>query len=553
VAIKGLGGYHVACDATAGAAVDELRRRKGREARPFALMVRDLDQARALCDLDEGGARLLRSRERPIVLLPRRAGGPVASGVAPGVGTLGLMLPYTPLHALLMGRLAVPIVLTSGNLSDLPMFYRDDEADEGLAAIADATLAHDRPIAWRCDDSVVRWTGRRAIPIRRSRGFAPRPLSIASSRPIAALGGHLKNAFCLVKGDRAILSHHIGDLDELEAMRSLRATLAHYERLFAIAPAVIACDLHPDYASTHVGRELAESRGLPIVAVQHHHAHAASVMAEHGLAGPALGISLDGTGLGADGTVWGFEFLAIDGASLERLGHLETVRIPGGESAVREPRRMALAWLRAAYGGELPRLDLPLLTGLDPASWQVLERMLAAGVNAPLGSSAGRLFDAVAAILGIREQAQFEGQAAMELEAIASAGPAEAFPVEIGEGAGGAFAVKFGAAVRQIAEARSRGEDASHLSARFHRTVIAAIVAGAVRTREQRGLETALLSGGSFQNAILLDGAHEALEAAGFAVYTNERVPPNDGGLALGQAWVAARTPLSELAASPRP
>ena len=544
VAIKGLGGYHLACDATSEAAVAELRRRKGREARPFALMVRNVEAARSLVDLAPGAERLLASRERPIVLVPRRtaAAAGVADAVAPGIPLLGVMLPYTPLHALLTARLACPIVLTSGNLSDLPMCFRDDEAGTVLAPIADGLLRHDRPIAWRCDDSVVRWTGARAVPIRRSRGYAPRPLAVApaAARPLLAMGGHQKNAFCLLRGGQAFMSHHIGDLDEFEAARSLRETVSHYERLLAITPAAIACDLHPDYESTRFARERAAALGLPLVAVQHHHAHAASVMAEHRLAGPALGVILDGTGFGTDGTIWGFEFLGVDGARMERLGHLEPVRLPGGEAAVREPGRMALAHLAAAYDGELPALDLPLLTSLDPARWAVLERMLATGINAPLAASAGRLFDAVAAILGGRERAQFEGQAAMELEGIARPGPAEPLPVALVGAPDAAFTIAFAPAIRALAEARAGGGDSGLLSARFHATVVAALVLGAERARETHGLERVVLSGGSFQNAILLDGAVAALERAGFATFTNERVPPNDGGLALGQAAVAA-------------
>lgn len=539
VAIKGVGGFHLACDAAHEAAVERLRAGKERSEKPFALMVPDLATARRLCELDAAAERLLAAPERPVVLLPRRPDAAVAPGVAPGGALLGLLLPYSPLHELLMEQLGRTIVLTSGNRGGEPMAIADDEAVAGLGGLADGFLTHDRPIAVRCDDSVVRWTGRRMIPIRRSRGWAPRPVKVGrTGRPVLALGGHEKNTFCLLQEGRATLSHHIGDLDTVEAIRDLRSALSHYQRLLDFTPQAVACDLHPDYASTGLARELAAGRGLPLVQVQHHHAHVLSVLAEHELAGPALGIVLDGSGLGTDGTVWGFEFLEVDGGRMARLGHLEQVRLPGGEAAVREPWRMALAWLLQAWNGELPALDLPVLAA-EPRARHAVERLVARGIQAPLASSAGRLFDAVAALLDLRRCVSFEGQAAMALEALAAAGPARPYPFALEPTADG-FLLRFSPAVRALAEEAAAGGDPGWIAARFHRTLVDSLVAGAHRAREERGLERVVLAGGCFQNALLLDGAHGALAAAGFAVLVPSSVPPNDGGLALGQAVAAA-------------
>jgi hydrogenase maturation protein HypF len=540
VAIKGLGGFHLACDAAQEIAVDRLRAGKGRGDKPFALMVPDLATASRLCELDETAERWLAAPERPVVLLPRCPGAAVAPGVAPGGALLGLLLPYSPLHSLLMERLGRPIVLTSGNRSGEPMAVEEDEAVARLGDLADGFLTHDRPIAVRCDDSVVRWTGRRVIPIRRSRGWTPRPVKVGfeTVRPVLALGGQEKNTFCMLRAGDAVLSHHIGDLDTVEAIRDLRSALSHYQRLLDFAPQVVACDLHPDYASTNLARELAARGDLPLVPVQHHHAHVLSVLAEHRLAGPALGIVLDGSGLGTDGTVWGCEFLAVAGARMARLGHLERVRLPGGEAAVREPWRMAVAWLLQAWGGELPALDLPVLAA-EPRARRAVERLVAHGIQAPLASSAGRLFDAVAALLGLRRRASFEGQAAMELEALAAAGPAPPYPFAL-EAAADGFELCFSPAIRALAEEAAGGGDPGRISARFHRTLVDALAASARRAREEHGLELAVLAGGCFQNALLLEGARDALAAAGFKVLVPVSVPPNDGGLALGQAVAAA-------------
>ncbi|MDX1661090.1 MAG: carbamoyltransferase HypF, partial [Gemmatimonadota bacterium] len=557
VSIKGLGGYHLACDATDEEAVARLRRRKRREAKPLALMVADPGAARRLGHVEFAAEDALSSIRRPIVLLPKREGSGLAPSVAPDVPTVGVMLPYTPLHSLLMEAYGGPLVMTSGNLTDEPMAYEDHEALERLGGIADGFLTHDRAIVMRCDDSVVRWTRRRPLMIRRARGYAPQPvfLSPPTPRPVLALGAHQKNAIALAREGHAFVSHHLGDLDTPEAVAALEEAAAHYERLFEIEPEMVACDLHPDYRSSRLAAEIAEARDLPLVRVQHHHAHAMSVAAEHGWTDPFLGISLDGTGLGTDGTIWGFEFLAVDGSEMRRLGHLQTVPMPGGEAAVKSPWRMACAWLTVAFG-EVPELPLGFLERLDRERWGVLERAVERGINAPLCSSAGRLFDAVATICGLRDEADYEGQPAIELEGEAARvlDPVEGelptpWPFEVvepapwdGEGDSGAegFEVRLAPAVGSIAEALAAGSDVPDVAARFHATVVAAIVRGAERAREREGLETVALSGGTFQNAIVLERSIDALSSRGFDVRINEAVSPNDGGIALGQVAVAA-------------
>ncbi len=560
VSVKGLGGYHLACDATAEDAVARLRRRKHRKAKPLAVMVADVEAARALGEVEPAAEAALTSIRRPIVLLPKGAGSSLAPSVAPDVPTVGVMLSYTPLHALLMEAFGGPLVMTSGNLTDEPMAYEDGEALERLGGIADAFLTHDRPIVMRCDDSVVRWTRRRPLMIRRARGYAPQPvfLSPPAGTPVLAVGAHQKNAICLAREGHAFVSHHLGDLDTPEAVAALEEAVSHYQRLFEIEPEVVACDLHPDYRSSRLAEEIARSRGAPLVRVQHHHAHAMSVAAEHGLDEPFLGVSLDGTGLGTDGTIWGFEFLEVDGGRMRRLGRLEPVPMPGGEAAVKSPWRMACAWLTAAYG-ELPDLRLGFLQRLDRDAWTVLERAVEQGVNAPLCSSAGRLFDAVATIAGLRDEAEYEGQPAIELEGEAARvldpvdGPLpEPWPFEVAdarledregyelEPARDGFEIRFTPAIRAIAGALADGGEVPTVAARFHATVVAAIVAGVERARERTGLGTVALSGGTFQNAIVLERSIDALIRTGFEVHINERVSPNDGGIALGQAAVAA-------------
>lgn len=542
VAVKGLGGYHLACDAASAAAVAALRRRKHREAKPFALMVPDLETAGRLCQVSPEEAALLSSPRRPIVLLRRRREAALAPALAPGHSTLGLMLPYAPLHSLLLDAFArrapgrpAAIVLTSGNRSDEPIAYEDEEARARLAPIADAMLSHNRPIHMRCDDSVTRIAAGGEQPLRRSRGYAPEPLqlNLTAPRPILAVGGHQKNTFCLLRGREAVLSHHIGDLENLETLRSFREGVRHFQQLFAIAPAAVAYDLHPEYLAT----KEALAMELPKIGVQHHHAHIASVLAEHGLEGPVIGVAADGTGYGADGAIWGGELLIATLADYTRAGHLAYVPLIGGAAAVRQPWRVAVAYLAQAYGPDFATLDIPFVRGLDQAELRLLLRMAERGVNSPPTSSMGRLFDAAAALIGLHGEACYEGQAAVALEQIAE--PAdEGYPWAIDGGE--PFQLDISPAFRAIVADLRAGAPAGLIAGRFHATVAACLAESCRRLRERSGLSTVALSGGVFQNRLLLERLVALLEADGFRALTNRRVPPNDGGLALGQAAVAA-------------
>lgn len=536
LAVKGLGGFHLAVDAFDPEAVARLRVRKRREEKPLAVMSPDLAAVRTYALVTEEDARLLSAPERPIVLLRKRPSGPLAAGVAPRNRWVGVMLPYTPLHHLLLAEGFPALVMTSGNLSEEPIAADNEEALARLSGIADAFLLHDRGIVRRCDDSVVRRVAGKTRVVRRARGYVPRPVFLARRLPpLLAVGAELKNTVCLVKGDRAFLSPHIGDLENLATYEAFCETIAHLERILDIRPEILACDLHPDYRST---RWAEEQRGLPLRRVQHHHAHIAACMAEHGLEGPVIGIACDGTGYGPDGTVWGGEVLAADTAGFERLAHLACVPMPGGAAAIREPWRMAVSHLRAAYGSEFSRLDLPLLAETGEERVRVAAAMAAGGVNAPLTSSAGRLFDAVAAILGLRRRVAFEGQAAMELEMEAAEGVEEAYDTEWEEGE--PRRILPAPLVRAVVEDFRRGRPAAEISARFHNGLVRLFVRLCRRIRKERGLARVVLSGGVFQNALLLEGLLRGLAAEGFAVYSHEQVPANDGGIALGQALVAA-------------
>jgi hydrogenase maturation protein HypF len=540
VAVKGLGGYHLAVDAGSQAAASTLRARKHREDKPFALMVADLAAARELCEVDETGESLLASGRRPVVLLPRRAGAPVAGAVAPGNRQLGIMLPYTPLHHLLLAEVGRPVVLTSGNVSDEPIAYTDDDALARLAGIADAFLTHDRAIHIRTDDSVVRPLRGRETLLRRSRGYAPEPLGLTARlpRPVLACGAELKNTFCLAVENRAFVSHHIGDLENFETLRSFTEGIGHFRRLFDTEPEVVAYDLHPEYLSTKYALDL---DGVDLAGVQHHHAHIASCLADNGEEGPVIGVAFDGTGFGADGTIWGGEFLLADLAGFERAGHLEPVPMPGGAAAIRQPWRMAAAYLDAAYGGE-PPIGLTV-AGRNAGQWHEVMTMSRRGINAPLTSSAGRLFDAVAALLGVRDAINYEGQAAIELEQWAD--PAERGAYRVAVEPGGAMAgtgplrVCGADLVRAAAEDLLAGVGPAVIAARFHRGVAAAIAGVCTALAERSGLGTVALSGGVFQNLLLLGQVVDRLEESGFRVLTHARVPPNDGGISLGQAVVA--------------
>jgi hydrogenase maturation protein HypF len=539
IAIKGLGGYHLATSGLRAESVAALRLRKRREERPFALMVSDLATAERLVHLDAVGRRCLQGPERPILLAPRRSGAPIADGVAPGSRFLGLMLPYTPLHHLLSRDLGLPFVLTSGNVCDEPIAYRDDDARERLAPLCDFLLVHDRPIHVRCDDSVARSVRGRVQLLRRSRGFAPRPLALpfAAPRPILACGAELKNTLCIAKGRRAFLSHHIGDLESYAAFRSFREAIAHFERLFDTRPAVVAHDLHPEYLSTKHAMSLAED-GPEVVleGVQHHHAHAAACLAESDRVGPAIAVCFDGLGYGSDGTLWGGELLIADFVDFERVGRLAPVPMPGGSAAIREPWRMAVSHLEAAYGNAVPA-DLGVVRR-NEALWDSVRQLARSGVNAPFTSSVGRLFDAVAALVGLRDRVSYEGQAATLLEQCADRSERSGYPMPIRDDP--MIEIRGSEIVRNVVDDLRAGAPIPTVAARFHNGLAQCIVAGCTRLRERAGLEVVALSGGVFQNAFLLDRAVEGLEAARFLVLTHAAVPPNDGGVSFGQAVVAA-------------
>lgn len=535
VAIKALGGYHIACDATSETATARLRARKRRPGKPLAIMVRDAAAAQRLCLVSAAERLLLESAACPIVLLERRADADVAASVAPGQRTLGVMLPSTPVHHLLLAALDRPLVMTSGNRSGEPVLTDDVAAVAGLGGIADLFLTHDRPIAIRCDDSVVRWDAGAVRMVRRSRGYAPRslPLGTSTPRPVLAMGAHLKSAVCVAHETRAVLSPHVGDLDSWDGRVALREAVDGLLRVAGVAPQVIAHDLHPDYASTVLGHALSDELGIhQRVAVQHHHAHVAACLAEWQERGPVIGVAFDGSGLGTDGAIWGGEFLLVEGASFERRGHLAYVALPGGDAAARRPWRSAAAHLVAAQA----RAERPV--SVTSEEWEVVHQMLERPERLPRTSSAGRLFDAVASILDLRHVATFEGEAAMALEAVATARGSRTYPFTL-VGAG-PWTVDAGDLARAAYHDRLAGRDVAGIAGAFHRSLRDLVVSGCMRIREEAGVDTVVLTGGVFMNALLLSITEAALAAAGFRTLHPRLAPCNDGGIALGQAYVAA-------------
>jgi hydrogenase maturation protein HypF len=543
-ALKGLGGYHLACDATNDDVVTELRRRKHREEKPLAVMVRDMAAAEALCNVNCIERELLQLPRCPIVLLTKRVGCRIAESVAPNNPLLGVMLPYTPLHHLLLHDLdGMSLVMTSGNLSEEPITYDEDDAIVRLGGIADIFLVHDRPIHVRCDDSVTRVVDGRELPMRRSRGYAPQPVPLPMICPRAtlAVGGQFKSTFALGRDRQAILSQHMGDLDNYSAYAAFRRDIGLYEDLFALQPEIIAHDCHPDYASTRYARERAATTRLLLVPVQHHHAHMASCMAEHGLIEEVIGVTFDGTGYGDDGAIWGGEFLVGDYRSFRRAAHLRYVAMPGGDRAVREPWRMALTHSLDA-DCPVPALGNTATSTERRAVATLIERRL----NAPLTSSAGRLFDAVASLAGIRHRVRFEGQAALELERMAwSESPQGLYDFDLvrDEGdceANSPLVVDTRPLIRAITADVNHGIKAPSIARRFHETLVAMIVATCGEIRKQCGLHRVVLSGGVFMNALVTLRVTARLNEEGFHVYRHEKVPPNDGGLSLGQVAIAA-------------
>ncbi len=543
-AVKGLGGFHLACDATSAAAVAELRRRKHRDEKPFAVMFESLEAASAACEVDAVEAQVIVSHSRPIVLLRRRGAvsglAPVAE-VAPRCPDIGAMLPPTPLHHLLLRAMGCPLVMTSGNQSDEPIAYDDADAVARLTGLADVILTHDRAIHVRCDDGVRRVVRGRDLPVRRSRGDAPRPirLPIPCGMPLLAVGGHMKNTFALSRGAAAYVSHHIGDLEDLRAYEAFRRDIRLYEALLAINPGAVVHDLHPGYASTTYAVERAADAGIPAIAVQHHHAHVASAMAEHGLVDPVIGVALDGSGYGDDGTVWGGEFLVGDASVVQRAAHLRPVALPGGEQAVREPWRMALAHLIDA--GLAPALLSPRV-GAERV--RLVERMIERQLNTPMTSSAGRLFDAVAAMAGVCDRVTFEGQAAVQLEWLAREPEAhrdgeQGYGHEI-DVVADRLVIDTRAIIRGVSDDVGGGRPRSTIARRFHSALASVVADVCLRLRARAGIDAVVLTGGVFLNGILAADCERRLVAAGFRVYCHRVVPPGDGGLSLGQLAVAA-------------
>jgi len=541
LAIKGIGGYHLAVDACNQEAVRRLRERKKRDEKPFAVMAADLATAHKLARISEMEERLLTAPESPIVILGKRDDCAVSPLIAPDNGWLGLMLPYAPIHHLLFASRPVigspfqALVMTSANISDEPIAFEDDDARQRLAGIADYFLTHNRPIHIRSDDSVIRVFQGKPLFYRRARGYAPRavrlPFEVAS---ILAVGAELKGAVCLAQSERAFLSQHIGDLQNSSTCDSFRRTIEHLSRILEIAPTAVACDLHPDYLSSVHAAET----GLPLITVQHHHAHLASCMAENGLEGEVIGIIFDGTGYGSDGTIWGAEFLVGGYERFRRAGHFRTVPLPGGDLAVRQPWRMAMAYLYQAIGDAAYSLAHPVVRHLAEAEKGIFTVMLEKGLNAPPTSSCGRLFDAVAAILNVRHTVSYDGQAAIELEALAeTAEESGGYSCEILTG--DCLRPDFSGMFPRILADIDAGVSTAVIARRFHATVAGTAVETCARIAETSKLDRVVLSGGVFQNRLLSEMVFTGLIGRGLRVFTHRLVPPNDGGIALGQAAIA--------------
>jgi hydrogenase maturation protein HypF len=543
VALKGLGGFHLACDASNTAAVDELRRRKGRAGKPFALMAADIATVEKYCFIGDAERALLSGREKPIVLLARRLGISLPDSIAPLLDTVGMMLPYTPLHLLLLSQsdpvmMAEPVpsllVMTSGNFSEEPIATDNEDALERLAPLADAFLLHNRDINIRCDDSVVRTDHRQETTyLRRSRGYAPYPVQLSfDTKPTLAVGGELKNTFCLTRDKYAFLSHHIGDMENSETYASFEQGIEHLSRLFRIQPEIIACDMHPGYFATQWAQR--SPYKLQPVAIQHHHAHIAACMADNELENrKVIGLAFDGTGYGTDGAIWGGEILVADYAGFERVVHLEYLPLPGGDVAIRKPWRIAVGY---AHTLGLDISDLPFICMLEPQAVNVVRLQVEKHLNTVSTSSMGRLFDAVAALAGVRTEVTYEAQAAIELEVLAMdyVADAEPFPYHL---QGNVILLK--GLIAAMIESVRRNEPPGLIGACFHKTIATLSVEAACRIREKAGLNEVALSGGVWQNKLLFELTMSGLEKNGFRVYFHRQTPANDGGIALGQAVIA--------------
>ena len=549
LAVKGLGGYHLACDAKNGEAVRELRKRKNRDGKPFALMAKDIETVSRYCKIGKKEAEILQSVKRPIVLLDRKLDIDLALDcISPDNDKLGIMLPYTPVHYLLFESDLELLIMTSGNISGEPIYYKDNDAIRSLGGIADYFLVNNRDIFIRTDDSVTGVFRDKECVIRRSRGYVPLPVNISlplnGLEPypelmpsILACGGELKNTFCITKGSKAFISHHIGDLENIETLDSFESGIEHFKRIFSVSPQIIAFDKHPDYLSTKYADNLS---GIGKIPIQHHHAHIASCMAENNVTGRVIGVAFDGTGYGDDGQIWGGEFFTGDYSGFERQAHFEYVPLPGGEAGIKEPWRMAVSYLVKTFGEDTLPFKLPFLSEIGEDKIDLVIQQIAKGINAPLTSSVGRLFDAVSAMIGLCNVIEYEGQAAIRLEKNAAGSERGLYTYELGR-IGSVYQIRVRQMISAILEDLINGVEVSCISEAFHRTISSIVLDVCQMLREKTGINQVVLSGGVFQNRLLLGLTLDLLENNRFHVFTHGKVPTNDGGISLGQAVLAIR------------
>lgn len=538
-AIKGLGGFHLACDATNNKAVAKLRRLKNREAKPFAIMSFNLEKIKKYCKLGKKEEEWLINRARPIVLLKKKEDSLISSLVAPRNNYLGVMLPYTPLHYLLLKDNFTALIMTSGNIADQPIIGDNQEALEKLDSIADFFLLHNRDIFNRCDDSVLKIINSDNMFFRRSRGYVPYPIILDFKlKEVLALGGELKNTISFSKENYVFLSQYLGDLKSVETLSFLKKSIASLKKMFRINPEIIACDLHPDYLSTQYAEEIGAKKGLKVVKVQHHHAHIVSCMVENNIKEKVIGVAYDGTGYGDDGKIWGGEFLLCDLKEYLRVGHLKYCSLPGGDKAIMEPWRMTYSYLYSIYGPKAKTLDINFIQRMDYDKLSIIEKMIDKNINSPLTSSCGRLFDAISSLIGIRDEISYEGQAAMELESFCASGIKERYKFCIYK-EGMEFIIDPQEIFIEIIKDLKEGIDKKIMAAKFHNTVAEFTLNLCGKIRENSGINKIALSGGVFQNKYLTEKVVSLLEDKGFKVYTQSKVPPNDGGISLGQAVVA--------------
>jgi hydrogenase maturation protein HypF len=542
LAVKGLGGFLLACDATDEGAVGRLRQRKKRAAKPFAVMMASVKDVRGHCHLSREEEGLITSPAAPIVLLERQNPEVICAAVAPNLTRLGVMLPCTPLHHLLLADVGVPLVMTSGNLSEEPIVKDNEEAFQKLSGLVDCILLYNREILTRCDDSIATVEEGRTRLIRRARGYVPSPIRLPFRvKEVLACGAELKNTFCLTRENYGFMSQHVGDMKNLETLKHFESTLELYKRLFCMDPVIVAHDLHPDYLSTHYARQLkTHDPGIQLVAVQHHHAHIVSCMAENHARQPVIGVAFDGTGYGDDGCIWGGEFLLAGYGHYRRIAHLEYVPMPGGQAAVTRPYRMAISYLYKTLGEEGLARGLPFLKDARELEVNLIKKQADAGVNAPMTSSAGRLFDALSSLIGVKSHVDYEAQAAIELEMIADHGAADLpiYPFEIEPG-DGAKIIRLGKLFEGVLVDLELGLTRSEISTKCHHTIADLILRTCLILREDIGISRVALSGGVFQNRLLFHLTRKRLEGSGFEVFTHAEVPCNDGGISLGQAVVA--------------